>query len=543
MRWVLGILAALQAGLTAAQSTTEPPASPALTAAQVNRDALDTLSSGDQHGAKIILGQAVLTFPQDARLAFFDAAIVRSQFDLPLSARLFRRVILLDPDGMWGKASGLINDLDGDSNTKDQQLKALDDLSQSNPNEPVLLWMVCVECRQLKNNVLGAQRFETLLKQWNPGPALVHHTYANILDELHRYQDSLPHRRLAVQLDPKSYSYLGLGNTLSNLGNWNEADQAYQHSAEHNSLSPLLWQNWAWSMKTRGDKRGQSEKTLLWQWARQANYDIRERGIRLANAGSSRPHDHEADKLYNSACGNWLQNRVAQAASELRAGMDRFPNDARFPLFVGLDFLASRQSAAAKQMFRLAIDAEPAGVYGQIADYAATMDNPFERQLDFQMIQALAGKRADDPLLLWATATAAMRAHADDSALIAWVELTYKMNPGPPLVHTQIADLLERWNQYDLALQQRQLAVKLDPSADDYQRLAMTLGSLQKWSDVDDAFQKSTSLDPSNPARWEAWATSEQTRGDPAQAQSLRDKAAALRTPTTRPTTRPATRP
>jgi TolA-binding protein len=384
----LGLSAILCVAIAAAQSTTEPTESPTLTATQVYRDALETLSSGDQRGAETILRQAVQTFPRDSRLVFFAAACMRSQWNLSTAALYFRRVGQLDPDGIWGKASNVILDLDGASEQKDKELKALDELSQANLDEPLLMWMVAVECRQQNSNELGVQRYATLLKQWKPGPAMAHQTYANMLDELHRYPDSLLERRLAVQLEPASWTYESLGNTLSQLGNWKEADAAYQAASERSPMSAEVWENWTWSMKARGDKHGQEEKAVMWHWAQQANYDIRDRRARLANATATTPHPHspQAINLYNSVCAHWLENQLSLANSDLRTGMDRFPSDARFPLFLGTSFLANRQYDQARQMLRLAVDTEPTGLAGRTADYLVTMENPLERVANFRAI-------------------------------------------------------------------------------------------------------------------------------------------------------------
>jgi hypothetical protein len=65
MGWGLGLLlVALPAAAALAQST-EPSDATTLTAAQVYEDTLGTLVGGDQHGAEMILRQAVQTFSRD----------------------------------------------------------------------------------------------------------------------------------------------------------------------------------------------------------------------------------------------------------------------------------------------------------------------------------------------------------------------------------------------------------------------------------------------------------------------------------------------
>ena len=54
--------------------------------------------------------------------------------------------------------------------------------------------------RALNLNEQGCRYYERLLKQLDVGPVLVHQTYANLLDEVGRSVDALPHRELAVKL-------------------------------------------------------------------------------------------------------------------------------------------------------------------------------------------------------------------------------------------------------------------------------------------------------------------------------------------------------
>jgi len=63
-------------------------------------------------------------------------------------------------------------------------------LIQQNPNIPLLLWLMGIECQdnfKLTGKKIyareGEKSYQTLLKQWDVGPVLLHQTYANILAE------------------------------------------------------------------------------------------------------------------------------------------------------------------------------------------------------------------------------------------------------------------------------------------------------------------------------------------------------------------------
>jgi tetratricopeptide (TPR) repeat protein len=105
--------------------------------------------------------------------------------------------------------------------------------------------MMAVQCRNYDANHEGVFHYKKLYEIWNPGPVLVHQTYANLLDELERYDEALVERRKAVELEPAGWSYDGLGNTLTHLGRYDEADDAYARAIEFDPDSASHWTNWA----------------------------------------------------------------------------------------------------------------------------------------------------------------------------------------------------------------------------------------------------------------------------------------------------------
>jgi tetratricopeptide (TPR) repeat protein len=107
--------------------------------------------------------------------------------------------------------------------------------------------MAGVECRTLQQNEVGAAHYARLLEQWKPGPVLVHQTYANLLDELERYDEALDQRHLAVQMEPAAWSYDGLGNTLTHLRRFDEANEAHARAVKLNPSNALYWRNWGWN--------------------------------------------------------------------------------------------------------------------------------------------------------------------------------------------------------------------------------------------------------------------------------------------------------
>ena len=116
------------------------------------------------------------------------------------SARLIRR---LDSDQMKWATPQIVNDAFAD-------FKKLVD---ENPDDIMIRWMLAVQCRNWNRNAEGAELYRQILDRWNPGPVLVHQTYANLLDELARFEEALVEHYKAVKMEPAAWSYDGLGNT------------------------------------------------------------------------------------------------------------------------------------------------------------------------------------------------------------------------------------------------------------------------------------------------------------------------------------------
>jgi superkiller protein 3 len=117
-----------------------------------------------------------------------------------------------------------------------------------------------VQCRSFNLNEDGVYYYKKLLGMLNPGPALLHQTYANLLDELNRSAEAVPHRKLAVQLEPAGWSWQGTGNTMNKLGRWAEADAAFAEATRLDPDEARYWMNWAYSKYLRRDDAAAIEK-------------------------------------------------------------------------------------------------------------------------------------------------------------------------------------------------------------------------------------------------------------------------------------------
>lgn len=221
---------------------------------------LHWLKAGKQRETEQVLAEAVRTYKDDPRLLFFAAACERSRFAVREAAPIFARVVKADKeDGLYGRAARLILSLDGRREVG-RNFAALRGLVEERPDDPLLLWMAGVQCRSLNRNPEGVEYYGRLLKQLDPGPVLVHQTYANLLDEVGRSADAMTHRELAVKLEPAGWSYQGMANTLTRLERWADADAAYAKATAMDPDRVQYWINWAWSMERRRDDAGVIEK-------------------------------------------------------------------------------------------------------------------------------------------------------------------------------------------------------------------------------------------------------------------------------------------
>lgn len=234
---------------------------PAKAKASTYDRAMKLLSAGDQSAAEHLLGESLQSaikarIEPDINEVFLLAVMTRSRFQIEEAAPGFSYVNEASPNSAHGRAAGYLLHLDAKEPNIEENFKALQDLASQQPADPLLVWMVGVQCRSLNRNQIGAAAYAELCKLWNPGPVLVHQTYANLLDELRRHDEALIHRQLAVQLEPARWSYDGLGNTLTSLKRWKEADDAFARATELAPRHPHSWSNWAISKSARGDIAG-----------------------------------------------------------------------------------------------------------------------------------------------------------------------------------------------------------------------------------------------------------------------------------------------
>lgn len=224
-------------------------------------DTLKLCSDGKQAEAEDRITLAVVTHPNDQRLVFFCALLSRSRWDKENAGKLFERVTILNPKSKEGLCAQYTLEVDGgNENEMRCGIDGLQELANQNPDDPLLLWMLGMLCRehykrthQVTYGQTGADAYGKLLKMFNVGPALVHQTYGNILsEELGRHEEALKHYQMVAQMEPAAWSYQTLGSVLYKLGRSDEAGKVFAKAVEYSPERAATFHMWGDDLKEIG---------------------------------------------------------------------------------------------------------------------------------------------------------------------------------------------------------------------------------------------------------------------------------------------------
>jgi len=231
------------------------------------RSVLSLLSSGNQSQAEALVAAEIERFPNAAkytdmlaagktreaeafrndhadelyrgqRAFFLQGALIRSRFDVSAAESVFETVYAIEPKTRAGQCALCVlrlyslRKIHFSQASVDKAFAELKKLGEGHSNDLMLRWMLAVECRHWDRDAEGAEVYELILSRWSPGPALVHQTYANLLDNLGCFEEALVERRKVVSMEPCRWSYVGLANTLTNLKRHDEAAKARAMAAK-----------------------------------------------------------------------------------------------------------------------------------------------------------------------------------------------------------------------------------------------------------------------------------------------------------------------
>ncbi|MCF7848780.1 MAG: tetratricopeptide repeat protein [Kiritimatiellales bacterium] len=214
-------------------------------AAQIYEAAMRLLAEGKSLDASDLLDRSFAKFPNDQRLLFMRGVLWRSRFDKLYTSFFFYCVQALDASSSVGKAADTVIKMDRGVDVVDG-FQMLRSSIQEHPDDLLLRWLFAIQCREHRtHSEAAAEQYEIILEQWDVGPSLVHQTYGNILDSLGLHEKALVHRKITVELEPKSWSYNTYAITLNNLKRYEEADRVYAKCLELEPGVAMHLNNWA----------------------------------------------------------------------------------------------------------------------------------------------------------------------------------------------------------------------------------------------------------------------------------------------------------
>lgn len=225
-----------------------------LSADEALAQAVELLSDGRQAEAEDLVESAAKSHRDDVRILFAKAVLDRSRWSKASANVWFAMARKAKGNEALSRAAWLSMKLDRQEEAAGN-IAELIRLSDENPDNIFLLWLGAIQCReQGKGNVskkqrqemaeIGKVRYEMLLKHFRLGPVLLHHTYANTLDDLQEYEEALEHRTLAVSMEAKGWSLDGLAFTLYKLKKYDRSNAIYARVLRRNPSGDTYWARW-----------------------------------------------------------------------------------------------------------------------------------------------------------------------------------------------------------------------------------------------------------------------------------------------------------
>jgi tetratricopeptide (TPR) repeat protein len=321
---------------------------------QMEEQVLDHLKGGRQSAAQELLRSYVVLYPeimhiaglfdtnkrsearelvkkqpdhfQDKQRVFFlHAACIRSRFDVEGAFPFFLLVVEMDPNSAAGKCAQIVILLDAKKDDAKKDVDArftdLEKLADANPDDVAVRWMLAVQCRSYDRNKLGAEQYKKILEKWNPGPSLVHQTYANLLDALGRYDEALVERRKTIEMEPNGWSYDGLAVTLRHLKRYKEAEEASAKAVVQEPLRATYWSNWALTLIDDGkieDAIAKCQRSLQIDPTNWRAMDIWGDALRSQGKKSEALAKYQ-DALKNNPKSEFIQSEITALKKELDA--------------------------------------------------------------------------------------------------------------------------------------------------------------------------------------------------------------------------------
>ena len=163
----------------------------ALSADDALARSIELLSDGRQAEAEDLIKSAVKSHRDDVRILFAKAVLERSHWNKDAADVWFAMTRKAKGNEALSRAAWLSIQLDQKKSVEGNMAELIR-LSDENPDNIYLLWLGAIQCREQSKAFLqstsageeiaemGKKRYEMLLKRFELGPVMLHHTFANI---------------------------------------------------------------------------------------------------------------------------------------------------------------------------------------------------------------------------------------------------------------------------------------------------------------------------------------------------------------------------
>lgn len=237
------------------EMATAPPCT--LSVNEAYAHSIELLSDGRQAEAEEFLSSAIKCYREDERILMAKAVVERSRWCNQETAEVWFRLLIRKASKDYRtEAARLQMSLDQHKKA-DENMKELVRISDEQPDDVYLLWLTAIQCREQSKREdvspdfrllmakLGKKQYEKLISKFRIGPVMLHHTYANILEErLGEYEKALHHHLRAVSMEASSWSLEGLADTLYKLGDYDWANAIWARAVRLDPSSTRCQNRW-----------------------------------------------------------------------------------------------------------------------------------------------------------------------------------------------------------------------------------------------------------------------------------------------------------
>lgn len=234
------------------------------------------------------------------------------------------------------------------------------------------------------------------------------------------------------------------------------------------------------------------------------------------------------DKAYVAVLALWgegYQSRAEQLSDQL---IKTFPRNQNLMFFTAMCIRSRFEIREAHSWLARVFDLDHSSMYGQAAEAMMFVDSREHSDQGMKELDELTKTTNGDPLILWEAAIACRTLNNPELGVTYYNQLLKKIPVGPSLLHQTYANMLDKLQRYDEALEHREMAVKLEPASWSYQGLAATLWKLKRYDEASKAYEKAVTYNGALPSYWGEWGVCLLLLNKPEEALSKGQKALEL---------------